>query len=91
VDHTEKLDYTVYPYPCTFPGHWMVMNGDLVVENGAKRTVDHNRAPDATRPERATPSTPSPFGRLCILHPINDGASVGTGRFRSEKLFFSFA
>ncbi|MGQ0636158.1 MAG: DUF6797 domain-containing protein [Planctomycetaceae bacterium] len=22
----------VYPYLCTFPGHWMVMNGELVVE-----------------------------------------------------------
>jgi len=21
-----------YPYLCTFPGHWMVMNGELVVE-----------------------------------------------------------
>jgi azurin len=21
-----------YPYVCTFPGHWMVMNGNLVVE-----------------------------------------------------------
>jgi azurin len=21
-----------YPYLCTFPGHWMVMNGDLIVE-----------------------------------------------------------
>jgi len=21
-----------YPYLCTFPGHWMVMNGVLVVE-----------------------------------------------------------
>ncbi len=22
----------IYPYLCTFPGHWMVMNGELVVE-----------------------------------------------------------
>jgi putative heme-binding domain-containing protein len=22
----------VYPYLCTFPGHWMVMNGELIVE-----------------------------------------------------------
>ncbi len=22
----------VYPYLCTFPGHWMVMRGELVVE-----------------------------------------------------------
>lgn len=21
-----------YPFLCTFPGHWMVMNGELVVE-----------------------------------------------------------
>jgi azurin len=21
-----------YPYLCTFPGHWMVMNGELIVE-----------------------------------------------------------
>ncbi len=21
-----------YPYICTFPGHWMVMNGELIVE-----------------------------------------------------------
>src|SRR4029079_1852917 len=21
-----------YPYLCTFPGHWMIMNGDLIVE-----------------------------------------------------------
>jgi azurin len=21
-----------YPYLCTFPGHWMVMNGEMVVE-----------------------------------------------------------
>jgi len=21
-----------YPYLCTFPGHWMVMNGDLIIE-----------------------------------------------------------
>ncbi|MCA9227061.1 MAG: hypothetical protein KDA47_15670, partial [Planctomycetales bacterium] len=23
----------VYPYLCTFPGHWMVMNGELIVES----------------------------------------------------------
>ena len=22
-----------YPYLCTFPGHWMVMNGELIVDN----------------------------------------------------------
>ena len=21
-----------YPFLCTFPGHWMVMNGELIVE-----------------------------------------------------------
>ncbi len=21
-----------YPYLCTFPGHWMVMNGEMIVE-----------------------------------------------------------
>jgi azurin len=21
-----------YPYLCTFPGHWMVMNGQMIVE-----------------------------------------------------------
>ncbi|MBD3675902.1 MAG: hypothetical protein HUJ26_20530, partial [Planctomycetaceae bacterium] len=26
----EKPGY--YPYLCTFPGHWMVMNGELIVE-----------------------------------------------------------
>ena len=22
----------IYPYVCTFPGHWMVMNGEMVVK-----------------------------------------------------------
>ena len=22
-----------YPYLCTFPGHWMVMNGEMIVED----------------------------------------------------------
>ena len=26
-----------YPYLCTFPGHWMVMNGELVVEESSER------------------------------------------------------
>ena len=21
-----------YPYLCTFPGHWMVMNGEMIVQ-----------------------------------------------------------
>jgi azurin len=21
-----------YPYLCTFPGHWLVMNGEMIVE-----------------------------------------------------------
>ncbi len=25
-----------YPYLCTFPGHWMVMNGEMIVEPAAK-------------------------------------------------------
>ena len=26
-----------YPYLCTFPGHWMVMNGEMIVEREGKR------------------------------------------------------
>ena len=26
-----------YPYLCTFPGHWMVMNGEMIVDGGLKK------------------------------------------------------
>jgi azurin len=29
---TAPLEKGRYPYLCTFPGHWMVMNGELIVE-----------------------------------------------------------
>ena len=33
-------DPGIYPYVCTFPGHWVVMNGDMVV---AKDLADVGR------------------------------------------------
>ena len=37
----------VYPYVCTFPGHWIVMNGKMVV---ARNQVEAERLLDACRP-----------------------------------------
>jgi azurin len=28
-----------YPYLCTFPGHWMVMNGELIVAPPRARPI----------------------------------------------------
>ena len=37
----------VYPYVCTFPGHWIVMRGDMVVANNPQEaeTILASRAP----------------------------------------------
>ena len=32
IHFTAPLEKGVYPYLCTFPGHWMVMNGVMKVE-----------------------------------------------------------
>ncbi len=37
----------VYPYVCTFPGHWIVMNGKMVV---ARNQAEAERLLDACRP-----------------------------------------
>ena len=29
-----------YPFLCTFPGHWLVMNGDLVVESAEQQSAN---------------------------------------------------
>ena len=32
IDFDAPAEPGVYPYVCTFPGHWKVMNGELIVE-----------------------------------------------------------
>lgn len=42
----------IYPYLCTFPGHWVVMNGNLWVTNGdvSERALEQNvETPDFVR------------------------------------------
>ena len=36
-----------YPFLCTFPGHWMAMQGELVVENAGGKVAGQVAAPPA--------------------------------------------
>jgi putative heme-binding domain-containing protein len=56
---SQKLQFTAptqlgaYPYVCTFPGHWLVMNGVMhVVEPGKKPAAEEAAAPLAAAPAR---------------------------------------
>jgi putative heme-binding domain-containing protein len=84
-----KLQFTAprqtgnYPYVCTFPGHWLVMNGVMqVVEAGAVTTLT-----DAP----AAPATPSrPFVRMWTLKDLEDDVkamSKGRSFARGKEMF----
>ena len=32
INFTAPLEPGRYPFLCTFPGHWLVMNGEMIVE-----------------------------------------------------------
>ena len=47
-----------YPYLCTFPGHWMVMNGTMIVEEGSGRGGDRGREGGCARSRERTRREP---------------------------------
>ncbi|MDF1842005.1 MAG: GDSL-type esterase/lipase family protein [Rubripirellula sp.] len=64
----------VYPYVCTFPGHWVVMNGVMVV---AKDAAEAERLLELAKPKIVQQWTMSDFGDLQL--PKSDDKRVMRG------------
>jgi azurin/glucose/arabinose dehydrogenase len=79
--HKETLKLTApktegeYEYVCTFPGHWMIMTGKLIVTKDVDAYLQKNpeapapAVPGAPPPAVAPPAAPKPPGSASATHP----------------------
>jgi putative heme-binding domain-containing protein len=66
----------IYPFVCTFPGHWVVMNGVMVV---AKDPADVDAILAANRPAIVNPWTMSDFSDFARIAHGHDDQTVMRG------------
>ena len=72
----------VYPFVCTFPGHWVVMNGILVV---AEDLADVEKMVAESRPQVVQEWTMADFADFSVAKPNEDNVMRGMSAFAKAR------
>ncbi|MFT5303780.1 MAG: putative heme-binding domain-containing protein [Mariniblastus sp.] len=72
----------IYPYVCTFPGHWVVMNGIMVVANDL---ADVDQMVADSQPKIVQEWTMADFPNLAVVNPNDENVMRGMQVFAKAR------